>query len=240
MSNRILCFALRGLFEVDRLHLQQREVALAFLGRADLSFDGIACAQAEAPDLRRRDVDVVRTREVVLVRSAQEAEAVLQDLEHALGEDLAAVLGLGLQDREDQVLLAQPRRVLDVHRLGELGQLRHRLLLQLPDENRLRRVVGLVLEIGFFFGELGVTRQVVAFRRVETTAAIAAVSTAATTAATGSSSTTATATARTARAPPATSSVSIALLGAGSVFVVAGLRQSLTAHEDLSLGLVDR
>ena len=78
-----------GRLEVDRLDPQQREVALALLGRPDLAADRVAGAQVEAPDLRRRDVDVVGARQVVLVRRAQEAVAVGQDLEHALGEDLA-------------------------------------------------------------------------------------------------------------------------------------------------------
>ena len=51
-----------GVLEVDRLDLDQREVALPFLRRADLAGDGVAGAQVEAADLRRRDVDVVRDR----------------------------------------------------------------------------------------------------------------------------------------------------------------------------------
>jgi len=54
----------RGL-EVDGLHLDEREVALALLGRAHLAADGIACSEVELADLGGRDVDVVGTREVV-------------------------------------------------------------------------------------------------------------------------------------------------------------------------------
>ena len=61
-------------FEVDVLDLQQGKVALAFLGRADLAGDRVAGAQVEAPDLRGRDVDVVRTGQVVVIRRAQESE----------------------------------------------------------------------------------------------------------------------------------------------------------------------
>ena len=53
---------LLGRVEVDRLDLEQREVALAVLGRTDLAADRIAGAQAEAADLRRRHVDVVGAR----------------------------------------------------------------------------------------------------------------------------------------------------------------------------------
>jgi hypothetical protein len=37
-----------GIVEIHRIELEQREIALAILGRADLAFDGIARAQAEA------------------------------------------------------------------------------------------------------------------------------------------------------------------------------------------------
>ena len=96
-----------GRLEVDRVDLDQREVALAFLGRADLAGDGVAGAQVEAADLRGRDVDVVGAGQVVVLGRAQEAEAVGQALEHAFGEDQAALFGLRLQDLEDQLLLAQ-------------------------------------------------------------------------------------------------------------------------------------
>jgi hypothetical protein len=45
--------------EIDRVDLEQREIALAVLRAADLAFDRVAGAQAEAADLRGRDVDVV-------------------------------------------------------------------------------------------------------------------------------------------------------------------------------------
>ena len=51
-----------GRLEVDRVHLDEREVALVLLGRADLAADGVAGAQVELADLRGRDVDVVRAR----------------------------------------------------------------------------------------------------------------------------------------------------------------------------------
>ena len=112
-----------GVLEVDRLDLDQGEVALALLGRAHLAGDGVAGAQVEAADLGGRDVDVVRAGQVVVVGRAQEAEAVGQALEHALGEDQAALLGLRLQDLEDQLLLAQPVGALDPEVFGDLGEL---------------------------------------------------------------------------------------------------------------------
>ena len=96
-----------GRLEVDGVDFDQREVALAFLGRPDLAGDGVAGAQIETADLRGRDVDVVGAGQIVVLGRAQEAEAVGQAFEHAFGEDQSALFGLRLQDLEDQLLLAQ-------------------------------------------------------------------------------------------------------------------------------------
>jgi hypothetical protein len=108
-----LALGVFGLAEVDLADLEQREVALAVLRRADLARDGVAGAQVEAADLARRDVDVVGAGEVGAVRRAQEAEAVLQDLQHAVAVDVLAALGVALEDREDDVLLARAGHVLE-------------------------------------------------------------------------------------------------------------------------------
>ena len=113
--------ALDGLEEVDLVDLQQREVALAVLGLADLAGHHVAGAQVEAADLRRRDVDVVGPRREGEVGAAEEAEAVGQDLEDALGLDGRVGL-LRLQDVEDQLLLAQRARGFDVELLRQLGE----------------------------------------------------------------------------------------------------------------------
>ena len=102
---------------VDRFQLGQRDIAFAILRGTDFALDGVAGAQVEAPDLRRRDIDVVGVGEVGGVRRAEEAEAVLQHFERAVAEDRVAVPGLGLQDRVDQLLLAHAVGVLD----GQFG-----------------------------------------------------------------------------------------------------------------------
>ncbi len=111
-----------GVLEVDGLHLDQREVALAVLGRAHLPRNSVAGAQVKLADLRWRDVDVVGPGQVVVLRRAQEAEAVGQALEHPFGEDQAVFLRLGAQDLEDQLLLAHAAGAGDVQLLGDLGQ----------------------------------------------------------------------------------------------------------------------
>ena len=75
-------------FEIDRVDLEQREIALAFFRRADMAFDGVAGAQAEAADLRGRDVDVVGARQIIRFRRAQKAEAVGQHFDDAFADDV--------------------------------------------------------------------------------------------------------------------------------------------------------
>ena len=54
----------------------------------------------------------------MVVGAAEEAEAVGQDLQDALGEDEPLLLGLGSQDLEDQLLLLHGRGAGDVEPLG--------------------------------------------------------------------------------------------------------------------------
>jgi hypothetical protein len=65
--------------------------------------------EVELPHLRRRHVDVVGAGEVVVIGSAEEAEAVWQGFEDAFGEEQAALLGARAEDLEDQLLLAEAR-----------------------------------------------------------------------------------------------------------------------------------
>ena len=108
-----------GVLEIDRVDLEEGEVALALLGAADLALDGIAGPEREAADLRGRDVDVVGAGEVVGVGRAQEAEAVLEHFDDALADDLGVARGELLEDREHQLLFAERARVLDVELFGE-------------------------------------------------------------------------------------------------------------------------
>ena len=108
-----------GILEIDRVDLEQREIALALLGAADLPFDGIAGAQAEAANLRWRDIDVVRTRQIIRVRRAQEAETVRQHFNDAFADDFDFLAGELLQDREHQLLLAHGAGIFDLMLFGE-------------------------------------------------------------------------------------------------------------------------
>ncbi len=121
---------LLGIVEVDRRDPGQREIALAFLGPADLALDRVAGAKPEAPDDRRRDVDVVGAGEIIGFGRTEESEAVVQHLDGAGAHDLDPVLGLDFQDREHEVLLAHRRRAFDTHLLGHCDEVRGRLFLQ--------------------------------------------------------------------------------------------------------------
>ena len=164
LEEQLVAGLLRGL-EIDRLDLDQREVALPFLRRADLPRHGVAGLQVELADLRRRHVNVVRPRQVVVVGRAQEAEAVRQHLEHPFGEDEAALLGLRLEDLEDQILLAHAGRAGDRQVLRDLRQLLDALVFQIGDVEpllplaaaaaRLRRAAGCACCCGGGCGVVG-------------------------------------------------------------------------------------
>ncbi len=118
-----LVLGVLGRLGVDLVDLDQREVALAVLGRSDLPLDRVAGVQVEAPDLRRAHVDVVGPGQVAGVRGAQEPEPVRQHLQRALPEDAFPLLGLVLQQGEDEVLLAQPVGILDLVGVGHVDEL---------------------------------------------------------------------------------------------------------------------
>ena len=119
-----------GIVEIDRIDLEQREIALALFRAADRPLDGIAGLQREAPDLRRRDVDIVRSGQIIGVCGAQEAKTVLQHLDHAVADDLDVLRGKLLEDREHQLLLAHDAGVLDLERFGERDQIGRFLVLE--------------------------------------------------------------------------------------------------------------
>src|SRR5262249_60486814 len=93
--------------------LEQREIALAFLRASNLALDGVARAQTEAPDLRWRNVDVVGAWQVVCLRRAQEAEAILQHFDDTLADDFDLLRCELLENREHQLLLAHRGGILD-------------------------------------------------------------------------------------------------------------------------------
>ena len=91
-------------FEIDPADIGQGEVALGILRGDDRPFDRVAGADVRFLEDFGADIDVVRTRQVVRFRRAQEAEAVDQNLEHALARDLDFAVRQLLQDRKQHIL----------------------------------------------------------------------------------------------------------------------------------------
>ncbi len=96
----------RGVFEIDQFHLEEGEIALAFLGGPDLAGDGVAGAKIKAPDLGRRDVNIIRPGEVIVIRGPQEPKAVRQYFQDAASENNPVFFHLGLEDGENELLLS--------------------------------------------------------------------------------------------------------------------------------------
>ncbi len=113
-------------FEIERVDLQQREIAFAFFRAADVAFDGVAGAQAEAADLRRRDVDVVGAGQVVRVGRAQKAEAVGENLDDAFTDNVGFLDRELLENGEHQLLLAHGAGIFDPVLFGERDELGRR------------------------------------------------------------------------------------------------------------------
>ncbi len=113
--------------EVDLVDLEQREIALAFLGAPDLAFHRIAGPETEAPDLARAHINIVGPWQIVRIWRAEEAEAVLKYFNDASAGDLDLARGKLLQYRKHQLLLAESARVLNRELLGKAQKLGWRL-----------------------------------------------------------------------------------------------------------------
>src|SRR5262249_30451744 len=98
------------ILKIDRFNFDECKVAFAIFRRTHLSGDRVTGAQIELANLRRRDIDVVGAWQIVVFRSAQEAEAVGETLQYSFRKDEAAFFRLGAQDLEDQLLLAHAAR----------------------------------------------------------------------------------------------------------------------------------
>ena len=89
-------FSTLGGFKINVLDLKEREVSLGVLGRANHPCDGIAGAQVEAPNLAGAHVDIIGSRQKRTVCGSQKAEAVLQNLQHAITPDVLTAFGVTL------------------------------------------------------------------------------------------------------------------------------------------------
>src|SRR5207244_11386308 len=97
-------------------------VPLTVFRRTHLSRHRIAGTQIELANLRWRNVNVVRPRQIVVVRSSEESESVRQRFKNAFTENEAALFGLRLQDFETQFFLPHSGSSLNVKVFGNLRQ----------------------------------------------------------------------------------------------------------------------
>ena len=116
---------------INRLHFEQSEETFLVLGRTDLARNQIARLQIKATDLRRRNVDVIRARQVVGIGRAQEAEAIQQHFHDTGANDLDFLGCQLLEHREHQFLLAHRAGVLDAMLFGESEHFGRRLRLEI-------------------------------------------------------------------------------------------------------------
>ena len=89
---------------VDGIDAEHPPVLLGFARRANGAADPIADPEAEAADLAGADVDVVWARQEAM--AAEEAEALVDDVEDAGRVGVAGALRLALEDALDEVVLA--------------------------------------------------------------------------------------------------------------------------------------
>src|SRR5262249_319062 len=108
--------------EVDRFDFDQGEVTFSIFRRTNLSRYGVARAQVELANLRRRDIDVIRAWQIVVVRGSEKSKTIRQSFENDFTENEAALLGLRLQDLENQFLLPHSGSSLNVEIFGNLRQ----------------------------------------------------------------------------------------------------------------------
>ena len=143
-----------GRFKVDGFDFDQGEITFAFLRWTNLTADRVAGAQVKLTNLRRRDIDVVRPRQIVVLRCAEKPEPVGQGLQHAFRKDETALFCLCGQYFEDELLLTHAGRAGYVHALGNLRELGDRHLLEIS-----QIVKALVLAVaavsGLSFGSFG-------------------------------------------------------------------------------------
>ena len=87
--------------------------------------DAVAGTEAKAANLGLRDIDIISPREHPL--TAQEAEAIRDNVEDAIAERIALLLGLSLEQFEDEILLFKPAVASNIKLASHLTQVVKRL-----------------------------------------------------------------------------------------------------------------
>ena len=119
------------IIKVDLGRLDQAEIALILARGLNDPLNRIPRPQRKLPDHLGTHIDIIRSRQIVRRRAAQEPKPILQNFQHTITADFPTFLGMLLQDREHHLALAHRRRVLDLPFFGHGQQLGRRLGLQI-------------------------------------------------------------------------------------------------------------
>src|SRR4029453_19014432 len=122
-----------GILEIDRVDLEQREIALALLGAANVAIDRIAGAQVEAPDLARTDIDIFRPWQKIRIGRAQKTQAIPENFHDAFADDADIAHRQALQNGIDELLAPERAGILDFELLGDAEHLGWRFLLEVVE-----------------------------------------------------------------------------------------------------------
>ncbi len=114
-----------GGFVIDRLHLEEGEVTLAFFGGADVARDAVTGAEGELANLRGGDINVIGSGQIRVVRRAEETEAVRQDFQGAFPINGAGFFDASLKYREDKILFLEAAVLFDAEFFGGFVELGH-------------------------------------------------------------------------------------------------------------------
>src|SRR5262249_39549320 len=141
---------------IDRFNAEEGEISLVFLGWPDLTRNHRARAQAKPANLAWRNIDVVGAGEIVVIRTAQESEAVRQNFQRALAEHESVLLHPLLKDLKNEILFLQAGVIDQSFVLSHLEELRHAHLLQRADVRA--AALDLLVTVVDFLVESTVTR----------------------------------------------------------------------------------
>ena len=90
----------------------------------------VAGAQVKAANLARRNVDIVRAGQIIVIRRTQKTESVRESLQHSFTVNMTILLSLRLQDRKDQLLLAHIGSAFNIEILADQRQIADFFLLE--------------------------------------------------------------------------------------------------------------
>ena len=134
-----------GILEIDCGDPHESKIALPVARAADCSFHRVPGSQTELTDLLGRDIDIIRSGQIVGLRGTHEAETVWQHLQDAGADDLHIALGQLFEDGEHQFLLGEQGCALHLKIFRLSQKLGRRFLLEIVEEHafvRFGHVIG--------------------------------------------------------------------------------------------------